>query len=266
MDWMAILIAAGVLLALGVIFGVILSLADKKFFVPTDERVQQVRCCLGGANCGACGFAGCDAFAESVVEGNAKIDGCPPGGSEAAQAIGKIMGIEAPIGEKKVAKAMCRGTCDHAKSRYEYDEYTSCSLAVTLAGGPKECRFSCVGLGDCVKVCSFGGIRIEDGVAKVDTSLCTACGMCVNVCPRDILQLVPDIPDCAVVLCRNGDVGKAARAVCDQACFACGKCTRVCEHNAIILQNGIATIDYEACVRCGKCVEACPAHCIQLMG
>ena len=266
MDWIAILIAAGVLLALGAVFGIILSLADKKFFVPTDERVQAVRGCLGGANCGACGFAGCDAFAESVVEGKAKINGCPPGGNEAAQAIGAIMGIEAEQGEKKTAMVMCRGTCDRAKMRYDYDEYASCSLAASLAGGPKMCRFSCVGFGDCVKVCAFDAITVVDGLAVIDHDKCTACGQCVGVCPRNIIQLVPDVPECAVVLCRNEDFGKAAKASCDHACFACGKCTKVCPSNASILQNGIAVIDYEKCERCGKCVDACPCHCIQLMG
>lgn len=266
MDWIAILIAAGVLLALGVIFGIILSLADKKFFVPTDERVQAVRGCLGGANCGACGFAGCDAFAESVVEGTASVNGCPPGGNETAKAIGEIMGVEAAVGEKKTAKAMCRGTCGHAKMRYDYDEYTSCSLAVSLAGGPKQCRFSCVGLGDCVKVCPFDAIEINNGIAEINRDKCTACGQCVGVCPRGIIELVPDIPECAVVLCKNEDFGKAAKSVCDYACIACGKCVKVCPTHAVILQNGVAVIDYDKCERCGACVDACPCHCIQLMG
>ena len=265
MNWIAILIAVGVLTALGILFGVILSLADKKFFVPTDERVAAVRCCLGGANCGACGFAGCDAFAESVVAGKAKVDGCPAGGSDTAAAIGKIMGIEAVPGEKRVAKAMCRSSCNESAVRYDYAGYKSCSLAATLSGGPNNCRFSCIGLGDCAKVCAFGAIDVKGGKASVDPTKCTACGRCVDVCPRNILQLVPYADDCAVVLCRNRDVGKAARAVCEHACIACGKCTKVCEYDAIILQDGIATIDYEKCQRCGKCVAACPLKCIEFM-
>ncbi len=100
---------AGILLgALGLVFGGVLSFASKKFHVEVDERVAKVRECLGGANCGACGYAGCDAFADAVVKGEAPINGCTPAGEKGVKAIGKIMGQEASVGERMVARVLPR--------------------------------------------------------------------------------------------------------------------------------------------------------------
>ena len=78
MSTTAILYGIAVLGGLGVVFGVILSFADKVFAVPVDERVALVRENVAGANCGACGYAGCDPFAEAVVRGEAPVNGCTP--------------------------------------------------------------------------------------------------------------------------------------------------------------------------------------------
>ena len=90
MNVTAILLSAGVMVVLGVLFGVILTIADKKFKVEVDPRVEAVRACLGGANSGACGYAGCDAFADAVVAGKAPVNGCSPSGAKGAEAIAAI--------------------------------------------------------------------------------------------------------------------------------------------------------------------------------
>lgn len=263
MDFVAVIIAAVILGALGIIFGVILGVADKKFAVETDERVTRVRECLGGANCGACGFAGCDAFAEAVVEGKAPANGCPAGGAKAAEAIGKIMGVEVEASVPMVARVICQGTSGVAKERYEYDGYESCRVAASLAGGSKLCRFACLGLGDCADKCRFNGITMVDGIAHINEDICVGCGACAKECPRGAIQLMPRDAK-TIVRCRNSDSGREARAACMMACIACKKCEKTCRYGAITVENGYARIDYEKCTRCGECAEACPCKCITI--
>ena len=253
---------AGILLgALGVIFGAVLGFANKKFHVEVDERVAQVRECLGGANCGACGYPGCDGFAAAVVKGEAPINGCAPAGEKGAKAIGKIMGQEAAVSERLVARILCQGENGIAKERYEYDGYKSCATASGLAGGPKDCRFACLGLGDCLDKCAFGAIHIENGIAHIDPKKCTACGQCVKACPRSVIKLLP-VSSNVIVRCRNSDVARVARAVCMDACIGCGRCKKECQYEAITVENGFARIDPAKCTHCGACAAVCPCKCI----
>ena len=188
MNITAIILALAVMAVLGVLFGVVLTIADKKFAVEVDPRASAIRECLGGANCGACGYAGCDAFAQAVVDGEAPVNGCTPGGAKAAEAIAAIMGMSVDLsGERVAARVICQGECGVAKDRYIYDGYASCATVAGIAGGPKMCRFACIGLGDCVKACSFGAIKLVNGIAKIDESKCTACGQCAKACPRSVI-------------------------------------------------------------------------------
>lgn len=262
MNWLAILSAVGVLGLLGLVFGLVLGYAGKKFAVETDERVQKVRECLGGANCGACGYAGCDAYAEAVVKGEAKPDACTPGGMKTAKAIAGVMGLEVSDSmQPKVARVRCNGVCGNVAPRYEYTGVKSCRAAASIAGGPKECQFACLGFGDCLSRCKFGAISLEDGIAHVDPMLCTGCGMCEDTCPRNIIHLLPR-DKTVVVTCRNKAVGKVARLQCKTACIGCKRCEKNCPSGAIHVENGVAIIDDELCTRCGACVVGCPMHCI----
>ena len=256
-----ILYAVLVLSLIGLVFGLILGVAAKKFSVEQDERVAKVRECLGGANCGACGFAGCDAFAEAVVQGKAPVNGCTPGGNNAAKAIGAIMGVAAEEKEPVVARVRCSGNCENMVVRYNYEGFESCRAAASLGGGPKACYFACVGIGDCMRVCKFGAITISDGVAHIDPNKCAGCGMCEEACPRNIIHLLPR-SQTILVACRNKAVGRIARNQCKTACIACGKCARTCPNEAITVVDGVAQIDETKCSRCGACVPACPMHCI----
>ncbi len=255
-------IIAGLLLgALGLIFGAVLSFAGKKFHVEVDERVAQVRECLGGANCGSCGYAGCDAFAQAVVDGKAKPDGCPPAGEAGAEKIAGIMGVTVETGERMVARVLCHGIDGVVKDRYLYDGYQSCAVAAGIAGGPKQCRFACIGLGDCADHCAFNAISMVDGVAVIDETKCQACGMCVKNCPRNAIRMMP-VSQSVYVRCRNSDVARVARAVCMDACIGCGRCKKECQYDAITVENGFAHIDPEKCTRCGACAKVCPCSCI----
>ena len=259
--YLPVLYAVLALGGLGVLFGLLLGVADKKFSVKVDERVSAVRAAVAGANCGACGYPGCDGYAEAVVRGEAQANACTPGGQKTAKAIAAIMGVSAEALEPKVARVRCQGTCENVTPRYDYSGLPSCRAAGSLAGGPTACEFGCVGLGDCVDRCPFGAISMVKGVAVVNEDVCTGCGMCVATCPRGILQMLPR-DQTIVVLCRNTAIGRIARLQCKTACVGCKRCEKQCPSDSIHVVNGVAQIDETTCTRCGACIPVCPMHCI----
>lgn len=247
---------------LGILFGLGLGIAAKKFAVEVDPLVPLVRDALPSANCGACGYAGCDAFAKAVVEKAAAPNGCPVGGAATAEQISKILGIEVSATAKQVAFVKCNGTCDKAKEKYEYDGIKDCKSAAALqGGGPKSCEYGCLGYGSCKNVCMFGAIEMVDGIAVIDPEKCTSCGLCVAACPKDIIELVPD--DSKIrVKCNSLDKGKAVKSSCEVGCIACRMCVKACEFDAIHVNNNLAKIDYDKCTQCNACVEKCPTNAI----
>ena len=261
MDFLPIVYAIALLGGLGLLFGAVIAVIAKKFAVETDERVVKVRELLAGANCGACGYAGCDAFAEAVVKGEAKTNGCSAGGKKTAAAIAAVLGVAAEADAvPMVARVRCQGTCDHVSPRYDYAGLSSCRAAASTSGGPKECEFGCLGLGDCVKRCPFHAITLADGIAHIDESKCTGCGVCQATCPRSIISLLPR-DRTVVVLCRNKAVGRIARLQCKTACVGCKRCEKACPSESIHVVDGVAEINPVTCTRCGACVEACPMKC-----
>ncbi len=246
---------------LAVFFGIVLTYASKKFEVKTDPRVEEIRFLLPGANCGACGYAGCDALAESIVEGRASANACPVGGLELAKKVADIMGVEAKGSERMVARVICNGNMDNAKEKYKYQGIEDCKAAEMLAGGSKACKFGCTGLGSCEMVCPFDAIHVINGVAVVNEEKCTACKKCIEVCPKGIIELVP-ISKKVRVLCKNTDKGKDVMGVCKVGCIGCRRCVKACEFDAIAVNNNLAKIDYEKCTNCMACVEVCPTKTI----
>ncbi|MBA4348360.1 MAG: ferredoxin [Clostridiales bacterium] len=258
---MPILFAVIALGGLGILFGLVLGVADKKFSVEVDERVSAVRAAVSGANCGACGYAGCDAYAEAVVRGEAKANACTPGGAKTVKAIAEIMGVNAEAQEPMVARVRCQGTCERVSPRYDYTGLPNCRAASGISGGPNACEYGCVGFGECVSVCAFGAIKMIDGIAVIDDNVCTGCGMCVEVCPRNIIKMLPK-DQTVVVMCRNEAIGRIARLQCTTACVGCKRCEKACPSESIKVINGVAIIDETTCTRCGACVPVCPMHCI----
>jgi electron transport complex protein RnfB len=246
---------------IAVFFGIVLAYASKKFAVEVDPRVTDVRNVLPGANCGGCGYAGCDALADAIVKGDAPITACPVGGSELAAKIAVLMGVEASSMERQVARVICCGDNNNAKEKYEYQGIQDCKAAEMLAGGSKSCRYGCTGLGTCVRECPFDAIHVVNGVAVVDEDKCTACKKCIAVCPKQIIELVP-VSKKVRVLCKNLEKGKSVMNVCKVGCIACQKCVKACKFDAIHVENNIAKIDYEKCVNCMMCAEVCPTKTI----
>ena len=257
-----ILVPVGILGAFGLVFGVGLAIAAKVFEVYIDPRVLLIRAALPGANCGACGLPGCDALASDIVEGKAGVDACPVGGADCAVTIAEIMGLEASTGVKTVATCICQGTCETAPNRAEYYGIKDCREAMIASGGPKDCRYGCMGFGTCEYVCPFDAIIMgDDGLPKVDPEKCTSCGKCIEACPKSIMKLVPAKQE-VIVKCHNQDRGKNARSTCSTACIACGACVKACPFDAIKIENKCAIIDYDKCRQCYECVPVCPMNSI----
>ncbi len=261
MNTTAIIAAIAVLGGLGIVFGALISVTDKVFAVQVDERVAKVRENVAGANCGACGYPGCDAFSEAVVKGEAPVTGCTPGGAKSAEALAGIMGVVSESMEPSVARIRCQGGCGISVDRYEYTGIKSCAHAASLAGGPKVCPSACYGLGDCQKVCQFDAISFENGLCVIDPEKCTACGMCVAQCPNSLIKLLPKAAS-VTVRCRNTQPPKVAMPVCTYSCIACKRCEKACEYDAIHVNNFLAEIDPAKCTRCEACVAVCPKKCI----
>ena len=256
---MTVIYAVLVLAALGLAFGVLLAVAGRIFAVKTDPRVEQVRSCLAGANCGACGYPGCDGYAAAVVKGEAPVNACVPGGAASAEAIGRIMGVSAAEGERYVAFVRCAGTTGHAAEKYTYEGLDSCLAATRLpGGGAKSCAYGCLGLGDCAAVCPFDAMHVVDGV---DRSKCVGCMKCAETCPRKMIVKVPaDSTD--LVACASLDKGVNVRKLCDFGCIGCQLCKRECPADAIVIENNLAVIDQSKCVHCGHCSDICPRKII----
>ena len=265
-----VLIAIGILGGLGLIFGLVLAAASKLFYVETDPRLDALNECLPGANCGGCGYAGCGAYAEAVLTGKADIGLCNSGGNECAQAMAKIMGVEAGEIKRKVALVRCsgyrvvdsEGNKQGSKLKAEYEGFKDCLAASKVGGnGPLACKFGCLGFGNCVSACKYNAIRIVDGVAKVDSRKCTGCMACAEACPRKLIIPV-EYGTNVYIACNSHAKGAVTVRGCSQGCIGCGICTKICPHEAIHVENNLAVIDYEKCTACGLCAAVCPKKLI----
>lgn len=258
---MELLFPVAALGAMGLLFGLMLGGASKLFRVEVDEKVPLILEVLPGANCGGCGYAGCNAYATAVSEGNAPLNGCPVGGKEVGDQIAKIMGASTGEYVKKVARVHCLGCYENARQKYEYSGIQDCIVASKLGGGQKDCPNGCLGLGTCQRACPFGAIEIENGLARINEEKCTACGKCVQTCPKNVITLVPQEKK-YMVMCNNHDKGPVAKDLCKVSCIGCRLCEKECTFDAIHVHHFAAEIDYEKCRNCGKCMAKCPRHVI----
>lgn len=252
---MNIILPVIIVTVIGLIAGLGLSLAAEFMAVPVDERQEKIRECLPGANCGACGYSGCDGYAAAIASGEASPDKCAPGGTDAASALAEILGVEIST-EPKIAFFACGGNCENSVSKYNYQGMQSCSAANLLNKGPLECEFGCIGFGDCADACPFGAVDMSSGRPTVCSDICVGCGKCAEVCPKGIISIIPKNTAVAVN-CSNKMRGAAVVKSCKVSCVACGLCERICPSGAVTVKDNIAVIDYSICTSCGKCKEAC---------
>lgn len=250
-----------VLGGLGFAFAIILSIASNVFAVEIDPKVERVREALPGANCGACGFPGCDGLASAIVEGIAPVTACSVGGQPVAEEVADIMGVNASNVERNVATVLCQGSCGKAKQKFIYDGIKDCRAENILQGGSKACSFGCLGCGTCKDVCAFDAIEMIDGVAVINKDKCTACMKCIEVCPKSIIELVPYEKQ-FVVKCKSKETGKEVRGKCSIGCIGCQICVKNCPVEAFTFENNLAKINYDICINCGVCAEKCPTKAI----
>lgn len=260
---MEILIPVAIVALIGLAAGLILAVASKFLSVPVDERIEKVRDALPGANCGGCGFSGCDGYASAIVNDGADVSLCGAGGVSAAKQIASIMGVEAGDVKRKVAVVRCTGSNENEKAKYIYHGLNSCRAAAMLNDGPGACGFGCIGFGDCVGVCENDAIKVVNGVAVVNSADCGACGKCVHACPHGVIAIAPVGTN--AVRCSSAEKGAVTRKACSAGCIGCMKCTKVCEYGAVKVENFLATIDPQKCNGCGKCEEACPSKVIHMI-
>jgi Na+-translocating ferredoxin:NAD+ oxidoreductase RNF subunit RnfB len=217
---------------------------------------------LPGANCGGCGYPGCDGYADGVVNGGAKTSLCAAGGAEMAKNIAAVMGVESEDVVPVRAFLKCKGSPDMSARNAIYDGIKDCRSAAVLPGGtPNACPFGCIGLGTCAKVCVFGAMSIVNGLASVDPSRCIGCGTCVATCPKSILTLIPRSSDVQVA-CNSNWRGPEVKKVCKAGCIGCGICARACPAAAITVDGNLARVDASKCTNCGTCVTKCPTKSI----
>ena len=241
-----ILIAVGILAGLGFSFAIILAVAYKKLHVEEDPRIDVVEEMLPHANCGACGEPGCRVFAEKVVGNELKISKCTVSSPSAIELIAEYLGVEAGEEERRVARLLCAGGKKEAHSLAEYaGTLRTCRGEAVVTGGPKACAWGCLGLGDCVSVCDFEALYLnDDGLPTVIPDKCTACGDCVEICPKDLFELMPESQK-LIVQCKSLLEGSLAESKCSVACTACGRCVADAAPGLIEIRSNLAVVHYE---------------------
>jgi Na+-translocating ferredoxin:NAD+ oxidoreductase RNF subunit RnfB len=255
----AILILGGT----GLVFAIFIALANRKLKVWEDPRIEVVAAMLPQANCGACGLPGCHAFAEQAVEGKVEPSKCTVSGVDRVREIASYLGIDAGDVTKRVARLMCAGGTDVAVQRAEYRGLGTCGAAAAVAGGGKGCAWGCLSLADCARACTFGAIRMSDnGLPVVDVALCTACGDCVEACPKGLFAIHP-VDHHLFVQCKNLVGGDDALESCRVACTACGKCVVDAAAGLVSVASGVAVVDYSLIAQAEeRAVERCPTGAI----
>jgi len=263
-------IAGASMLVMAMIFSYILGWANKKFKVEVDPKIEEVIEALPGANCGGCGYIGCSDYAVAIVTDNDPVNKCTVGGQACAQELADIMGVE--VGDMVPLHAVvhCNAPLSSRLGMTQYMGDKRCASAQQVAG-VQGCTFGCLGYGDCVQVCNYGAIHIEDGLARVDYEKCIGCGACIKACPRGILSIegfkeavVP------VVACSNKDKAKDAKAVCKNACVGCKACAKV-SSDLFTISDNLAKCNYDDYLapkyeEAMKAIEKCPTGCIHFMG
>ncbi len=246
---------------IGLALAAMLTIASKLMAVEVDERIPAIRALLPGANCGACGYPGCDGYAEALNNGGVKPNLCTPGGDTVATAVSGLLGLDFEDVVEQVAVVQCRGNYSATHDKMDYQGIDTCAAASLLFSGRSACAFGCLGLGDCFRACPSEAICLENGVARILSHKCTGCGLCVRSCPKALIELIPDTATVAVA-CKSTQKGAIVRKLCTNGCIACLRCEKECPEGAIKVENNLARIDYEKCTGCGRCAKVCPTGCI----
>jgi electron transport complex protein RnfB len=258
---MLVLTSIGALGALSLLLVTLLVLAHRKLHVDEDQRIDDVEQMLPHANCGACGFPGCRPFAEALVTGAASPGKCSVSTDDGRARIAAYLGVDVGAEEKRVARLACAGGSNVARNRAHYEGLESCRAAAQVAGGGKGCFWGCLGLADCAVVCNFDAIRMNaHALPVVDEAKCTACGDCVEACPKDLFSIHP-VSHRLWVACRSLEAGDELLADCEVACTACGRCAMDAP-GLITMTNNLPVVDYSRNHATQVPIQRCPTGAI----
>ncbi|HPD17409.1 MAG TPA: RnfABCDGE type electron transport complex subunit B [Planctomycetota bacterium] len=254
-----VILSVSLLAVLGIGFGAGLAVAARRFRVEMDPRVEEVLAVLPGANCGSCGYAGCAGYAAAVVKGEAPPNACTPGGPKCARLIGAILGVSVDEVEKRRAVVHCQGGWGVAAQQFDYAGVRDCAAAALLQGGPKACKFGCVGLGNCSRACPFGAIQMSAaGLPVISEAKCTACGVCVKACPVGIISILPSQHRVFLGCSNPAAKGPAMKAMCGRGCIKCRLCVKVTESGAVSWGESLPKIDFAKWTDPDAAVTKCP--------
>ena len=256
-------VAVAFMSALGVFLASVLVVANRWLFVDEDPRIDDVEDLLPKANCGACGTPGCRPFAEKLVNGEVDPGLCTVNSKDTNRVIAEFLGVEMGAHEKRVARLACAGGSHVAYIRASYSGLNSCRGAALVSGGGKGCSWGCLGKGDCADVCGFAAIDLDrHGLPVVDAAKCTACGDCVEVCPKGLFEIHP-VSHRLWVACRNRDFGDQAEAQCKVICTACERCAVDSPEGLIAVADNLAVVDYRKNGLASRvAIERCPTGAI----
>lgn len=262
------IMAVVIMTCVGIVFGFVLVLADKKFAMEENPLIGEVKEALPQGQCGACGFAGCAKYAEAVVlDPDVPPNLCVPGKAEVAAVVAKLTGKVAEATEPKYAHIKCRGGNGIAKMAFEYKGVHDCAAAKLVQQGPKTCKFGCLGFGNCVRACPFNAMSMgPNGLPVVDRKMCTGCGKCANTCPNHVIELLPMSAKVSVS-CSSKDFGAVAMKNCKALCIGCGSCMRNCslkEEEGVKVVDHLAIVNQDVCHHCtnATCLTKCPTGAI----
>ena len=259
---MLTIIAIAALGGLTLLLAIMLIVANKKLYVYEDPRIGQVEDMLPHANCGACGYPGCRPFAEALVAGQALPGKCTVSSDEGRQKIANFLGVSLGSEEKIVARLACAGGTNVARNKAKYQGIDSCQAASLISGGGKSCFWGCLGHGDCESVCDFDAIIMnEHSLPIVDIDKCTACGDCVEVCPKDLFSLQP-VSNRLWVNCKNLEHGDEVLEDCEVGCTACGKCAMDAPDELITIENNLPVVHYGRELLSDTPIQRCPTGAI----
>jgi electron transport complex protein RnfB len=248
---------------LSLLFGVALAVASRFLTVEVDPKIERIYQVLPHINCGACGYPGCQSFAEAVARGDAPVGACPVGGAKVASEVGSVIGVKEEDKEPMRAIVRCQGGKGIAKDRFEYTGVRDCKAAELVVGGHKACIYGCLGMGSCVKACPFGAMTMgEDGLPVVFEDKCTGCTLCVPACPRDIMDMLARSQS-VFVACVSKDKGKKVKDVCSLGCTGCRLCAnpKVTPSGAITMDGNLPKLDYSKGDAFEMAVQKCPQNC-----
>ncbi|MBO5866437.1 MAG: hypothetical protein J6Q55_00085, partial [Clostridia bacterium] len=161
-QWLSLVIVVAIMAAVAIVLGFCIMLISHLCRINEDPRIAEVEGFLAGANCGACGYAGCADFAKAIVAGTADMSACNVTSAAGKAEISNIMGVSIIGQERTVAVVSCAGG-NKCQDKCSYQGYGDCVSQSLLAGGRKACDVGCMGSGTCVTACPYDALEIEDG-------------------------------------------------------------------------------------------------------